>query len=74
MVRLSCGILLVPVVLLAAVTYMCPANPVFAYKGGDYSQAIYTDLTNPDLVCGDHICGPGETPQPPAAAEPANSS
>jgi hypothetical protein len=32
-------------------------------SGGHYTYAPATASTNPNLVCGDHICHPGEVPK-----------
>ncbi len=34
-------------------------------SNGYYSHVHATAFTNPSLVCGNHPCGPGETPQHP---------
>lgn len=50
------------------------ASPALAYQGGDYSQQVYTHQTNPGLVCGNHLCGPGEMPQNPPTVKPVGGS
>ncbi len=65
--------LMLSMAIFATAAIVVLANPAFAYQGGDYSHAISTRLTNPDLVCGNHLCGPGEMPQTPKAVEPVGS-
>ncbi|TLX95188.1 MAG: hypothetical protein E6K91_03695 [Thaumarchaeota archaeon] len=39
-------------------------------QGGRYSHSHETATWNHGLVCGDHKCAPGETPQNPPAVVP----
>lgn len=58
-----------------AVLVMIPslsmAGSAFAYQGvADYTHAHATALTNPGLVCGGHICAPGESSGNPSPVAP----
>ncbi len=45
--------------------------PAFALQEtGDYSHTPATALTDPNLVCGDHRCAPGETSHAPSPVVP----
>ena len=44
-----------------------------AHRGGDYTQQIYTHLSNPYLVCGNHLCGPFHVPHMPKPVRPVGS-
>jgi hypothetical protein len=41
------------------------ASPAFAVQDNSAYHTPATALTDPNLVCGNHPCGPGETPQAP---------
>ncbi len=58
-------------ILLAIVLQPSLSDIAFAYVQNDmYSHSHATALTDPNLVCGDHICSPGETSHNPKAVEP----
>ena len=47
------------------------SSPAFALQdNGDYAHTHATVLTDPNLVCGDHKCAPGETSHGPSPIVP----
>ena len=46
---------------------------VFADDNGMYSHSHITASWNHGLICGDHRCASGETPQPPKTVEPVRA-
>ena len=42
-------------------------------QDGKYSHPHITASWDHGLVCGDHKCAPGETPQPPKTVEPVTA-
>ncbi|GEM_PF-2395615 len=71
MYRTSTKILLFGIAMFAIINSNLVGS-AFAWtvSNGYYSHEHATATTNPSLVCGDHPCGPGETPQHPKKVDP----
>src|SRR5713226_7831639 len=55
-----------------AITSANLLGPAFAWtvSNGSYSHEHVTNLTNPNAVCGNHLCASGEIPQHPPVVTP----